>query len=86
MYGTGTTRPRAYPDTFKLALMRVSDSTVKEYNRGLSNFFEFVGPKWKAKTPEEVDYWINQFALRIYDDFEGGRMNVVVEEKCGMTL
>ncbi len=51
----------------KLARMRVSDSTVKEYNRGLSGFFDFVGPKWKPKTPEEVDYWLNQFALRIYD-------------------
>ncbi len=65
MYGAGTKRLTAHLNTFKLARMRVSDSTVEEYNRGLSEFFDFVGPRWKPKTPEEVDYWLNQLELAL---------------------
>ena len=74
------------PDLFKLARRRVGDKSLKEYNRDLNYFVDWLKKKGKRPKldPEEIDKDFTLFAIECFDDPTGHNKATVTRAKCAL--
>lgn len=76
-------------DPYKLARLRVAPSTLRGYNRDLEVFLSWGERKTgkQALTSAKCyDRLLNEFAIHVYEKFDGRKRQLVMNAKCALEL
>jgi len=72
------------PDLNKLARLRVKQSTLKEYDRALQVFIDWLPEDFDFESAEEMDEKLNAFAHHTYEEQDGNGLGLVDKVKSGL--